>query len=194
MLLKEKLFDLYTKKKRSMQEIADIFGCSLHKVSYWMNKHDIKIRTISNAVYLKNNPEGDPFKIKIPRNIEEAKLFGLGLGLYWGEGTKADKSSVRLGNTDPKLIKKFIEFLDKGFSVKKEDLKFGLQLFSDMDQNKALDFWLKWLNINLSQFYKVTVTKSRSLGTYRKKSQYGVVTVYYHNKRLRDIIVNMLPM
>lgn len=194
MLSKNKLVDLYLKKGKSMQEIASILGCSLHKVSYWMNKHEIKSRTISDAVYLKNNPAGDPFKIKTPNNLREAELFGMGLGLYWGEGTKADKVSVRLGNTDPKLIKKFIEFLVKFFEIKKEDLRFSLQLFSDIPQREAMDFWKKWLNINPSQFYKVTITKSRSAGTYKKKSPYGVIIVYYHNKRLRDIIVNMLPM
>jgi hypothetical protein len=38
-------------------------------------------------------------------------LFGMGLGLYWGEGTKRGKGGMRITNTDAKMIKKFIEFL-----------------------------------------------------------------------------------
>lgn len=194
MLNKEKLIDLYIKKGKSMKDIAELLGCSLHKVKYWMEGHNINIRSISEAVYLKNNPDGDPFKIQLPKNLEEAKLFGLGIGLFWGEGTKANKDSVRLGNTDPKLIKRFMDFLVKFFNIQKNDLKFGLQLFTDVSKKEALDFWRKELRINNSQFYKIILTKSRSTGTYRKKSKYGVLTVYYHNKKLRDILVNMLPM
>ena len=178
----------------SMNDIALKYGCSINKVTYWMDKHQIKRRTISDAIYLKHNPDGDPFKLKPIATIKDAELFGLGIGLYWGEGTKANKYSVRLGNSDPKLIKAFMTFLTKIFGVRKEDMKFGLQLFSDTDPLEALDYWTKELKVEHSQFYKVTVTISGSLGTYRKKSQYGVVTAYYHNKKLRDLLVGMLPM
>jgi len=194
MIKKDKLIYLYLKKKKSMQEIAVFCDCSLHKIQYWINKYNIKTRSISEAVYLKNNPDGDPFVFKQPKTLEEAKLYGLGVGLYWGEGTKADKGSVRLGNTDPELIKNFINFLINIFSVKKEDMKFGLQLFTDINKQEAMDFWIKSLKIKHSQFYNVITTKSRSIGTYRKKSKYGVLTVYYHNKKLRDLIVGLLPM
>ncbi len=177
-----------------MQEIAKGLRCSLHKVSYWMEKYKIKRRSISDAVYLKKNPDGDPFKIRAPKNLEEAKLFGMGLGLYWGEGTKADKGSVRLGNTDPSLLRKFMDFLVKFFEIKRSDLKFGLQLFTDINIKEALDFWVKSLKIKYSQVGKPVITISGSIGTYRKKSKYGVLTIYYHNKKLRDILVNMLPM
>lgn len=159
-----------------------------------MVKYNIATRSISDAVYLKNNPDGDPFKYHKPHNSYEEKLYGLGLGLYWGEGTKADKVSVRLGNTDPRLIGKFIEFLETTFRIKRKDFKFGLQIFNDTKTSEALDFWIKKLNIKSSQFYKPTVTISGSIGTYRKKSKYGVLTVYYHNRKLRDLLVSLLPM
>lgn len=192
MIKKSDLLNFYIKQGKSMEEISKIFNCSLNRVKYWMVKHKISRRSISEAIYLKNNPDGDPFIFIKPKNIEEAKLFGLGIGLYWGEGTKASKNSVRLGNTDPELIKKFIEFLVKFFNIKKEDLKFGLQLFTDIEINKALDFWIKKLNVKRSQFYKPTITISGSIGTYRKKSEFGVLQVLYHNKKLRDLLINKL--
>ena len=75
-----------------------------------MNKYGIKRRSISDAIYEKHNPNGDPFSIKEVTTIEEAKLYGLGVGVYWGEGNKANKHSVRLGNTDPDLILRFVDF------------------------------------------------------------------------------------
>jgi hypothetical protein len=186
------LQNLYS-KGASMNDIALKYGCSIHKVTYWMDKHQIKRRSISDAIYLRHNPNGDPFKIKPITTLQDAELYGMGIGLYWGEGTKASKYSVRLGNSDPKLIKSFMTFLIKLFSVRKEDMRFGLQLFSDTDPQKALDYWVKNLGVKPSQFYKITVTISGSIGTYRNKNINGVLTVHYHNKKLRDIIVGMLP-
>jgi hypothetical protein len=120
-------------------------------------------------------------------------LFGLGVGLYWGEGTKASKDSVRLGNTDPYLVEKFIEFLITFFDIDRADLRFGLQIFTDINPNVTMDFWMKTLKIKKHQFYRPTITKSGSLGTYRKKSLYGVITVMYHNKKLRNRMVELLP-
>src|SRR3989338_8794653 len=185
MLTQKRLTELYKKQRKSMQDIAHFMGCSLHKVAYWMDRYKIPRRSISDASYLKHNPNGDPFRFRPPRTLSEQLLFGLGLGLYWGEGTKASMGSVRLGNTDPLLLEKFMKFLITFFGVRKSDLRFGLQIFTDIDECEALDYWTKMLRVNPKQFGTVVVTKSGSLGTYRKKSQYGVVTVYYNTTKLR---------
>jgi hypothetical protein len=194
MIKKELLETLYFKEGKSMQDIALLLKCSLHKVAYWINKHEIKTRSWSEATYLKRNPHGDPFKFRMPKDKNEERLFGLGLGLYWGEGTKADRNSIRLGNTDPELLNKFINFLTKFFTINRRDLKFGLQIFSDIDPEEAMDFWIKGIRIRRTQINKPTITRSGSIGTYRKKSLYGVMTVYYHNKKARDLLIGQLPM
>lgn len=194
MINKERLEELYNGRKKSLFEISKILKCSVHKVNYWMKKYNIVMRSISEAVYIKCNPQGDPFKLRFPMTIAEAKLFGMGIGLYWGEGNKANKDSVRLGNADPELLNKFIEFLITFFGVSRLDLHFGLQVFTDISVDKAMDFWRKRLRIKSRQFYKPVITKSGSLGTYKKKSIYGVLTVHYHNKKMRDIMVSLLPM
>lgn len=168
-------------------------SCSTNKVVYWLSKLNIPKRSISEAIYVKNNPKGDPFLLKDFKLSNNSFLMGLGLGLYWGEGTKANKHSVRLGNTDPDLINKFIEFLIKICGVNKNNLRFGLQTFTDIDSDTALNFWINKIKVKKEQFYKITSTKSNSIGTYKNKSVYGVLTVYYNNKKLRDILLDMLP-
>lgn len=101
---KTRLHELYVTKQKSVAEIAELFACSQNKINYWLNKFDISKRSISEAIYVKANPSGDPFSRKKIVDISDAKLLGLGLGLYWGEGTKRNKNSVRLGNTDPDLF------------------------------------------------------------------------------------------
>lgn len=189
MITKEILDYLYNKQKFSMKQIAVKLGCSINKVSYWMQYYDFPRRSISEGVYVKHNPLGDPFLFKRPGTKEEEFLFGLGLGLYWGEGTKANKYSVRLGNTDPKLIEYFILFLEKFFTISRKEMKFGIQVFSTMEPDKVLDFWSKELDVPKKQFMKVTVTIKRGEGTYHRKIEHGVLTVYYNNKKMRDVLV-----
>lgn len=90
------LIRLYKKEKKSMQDIAKELGCSVNKVVYWMKRHGIKRRSWSEATYIKRNPKGDPFKFSEPRTVKDHELFGLGLGLYWGEGNKANNHAIRL--------------------------------------------------------------------------------------------------
>lgn len=175
-----------------MQEIAEKFGCSSNKVAYWMARYSIPRRSISDAVYQKANSQGDPFTFILPKTKDEAILFGLGIGLFWGEGTKASKTSVRLGNTDPYLIEKFVFFLETFFSIKRESLKFGLQIFSDLSEVAALKFWTERLGVQKTQFYKTIITPYRSIGNYRKKSEWGVVTIYFNNVKMRNILIDLI--
>jgi hypothetical protein len=189
---KQYLHNAYVRDKKSTKQISNVLGCSENKVTYWLQKYDIKKRSISDAVYIKSNPKGNPFQFRQPRSDYEWFLYGLGLGLFWGEGNKANKHAVRLGNSDPELIKKFIEFLCIIYQIDQSKLRFGLQIFSDTSPKQALTFWCKHLNLSEDKFYKVIVTKSGKIGNYRKKNVHGVLTVYFSNIKLRDIIVSAI--
>lgn len=192
MIPKRVLIDLYVRRKLSAHAIASKLGCSEGRVNYWLSKHTIQKRSISDALYQNWNPSGDPFTIQPIKTLKQAMLYGLGIGLFWGEGTKSNKVTLRLGNTDPRLIKVFIKFLVELYEIDTRKLRFGLQIFSDMPQKQALRFWQKFLQVPSSQFQKVVVTPARSLGTYRNKTKHGVLTVYFNNKKLRDIICNTI--
>jgi len=187
-----RLRKLYLEQKFSSKKIAEILGCSEHKVNYWLLAYNIPKRSISEAIYVHYNPRGDPFKFIPPRNLKESELFGLGLGLYWGEGNKANKNIVKLGNSDPDLLLTFMNFLIRFFRIKKSDLKFHLQIFTDIKLGEAMRYWTKKLNIRKEQIYKPFITKSGSIGTYRNKSRYGVFTLYYANTKLRNLIIGLI--
>lgn len=186
--MREQLSLFYEKRKLSVSAIAKHLGCSEHKINYWLAKHNIKKRSISDAIYQFHNPDGDPFMLTLPTNTQEGILYGLGLGLYWGEGSKRGNGGVKLGNTDARLIKKFIEFLEKVFCLRKRDLKFGLQIFYDINPEEAKNYWMRQLKANEDQFYKVIVSKVRGEATYKYKSRYGVLTVYFNNTRLKELV------
>ena len=182
---KSELIRLYSRNKLSMQEIAIVLGCSLNKIAYWKKKYDIKSRSRSEATYVKRNKTGDPYKIKNKLTMSDLILYGIGMGLYWGEGTKADKGSVRLGNSDPYLIKKFIYYLKRICGVNEKKLKFWLQLFSDIDRERAIGYWKK--ELGLVDFKpSITISLSQNKGSYKNKGKFGVLTLYVGNIKLRN--------
>jgi hypothetical protein len=189
MIKKKRLQELYLLKGQSVSSIAKLLNYSENKVNYWISRHGIPKRTIADALYLKKNPGGDPFKKPDIIRKKDLVLYGLGLGLFWGEGFKKSKNAVRLGNTDPKLIKTFLLFLERIYKIDKTKLRFGIQIFEDLKVGLVRNYWIKELQIKKSQIFPtIVVSPSRKKGTYRQKSRYGVLTVYFGNTRLKQVL------
>ncbi|MBP6881506.1 MAG: hypothetical protein KBC35_02670 [Candidatus Pacebacteria bacterium] len=188
MIQKKFLQKKYDKEGLSAAQIAMELRCSENKVHYWLNKYQIKNRSISEAQYLKHNPDGDPFVFRNPTNETEWFLYGLGLGLWWGEGNKVSRTAIRLGNTDPDLLRYFLDFLKVIYRIDESRLRFGLQIFTDINPEAAQKYWSKKLGISQNKFQKPIVTQSVRIGTYKNKAQYGVLTIYFSNTKIRDTI------
>jgi len=94
--------------------------------------------------------------------MSERELYLAGLFLYWGEGSKQHSSSLIISNTDPAVINFFSFWLTKALKVPKEKKKIQLQLYSDMDINKEIDYWSKILNIPKQQFVRPYIKESSS--------------------------------
>lgn len=192
MISKEFLQKEYLDKKKSVSEIALAIRCSQSRVNYWLAKHTLQKRSLSESQYIKQNPKGNPFEFRPPRTDGEWFLYGLALGLYWGEGNKKSKTAVRLGNTDPDLLRYFLDFLVIMFQVDTSRLRFGLQIFTDVNPSTAKEYWCEKLSISPDSFQKIVVTPSTKKGTYTQKSEYGVLTIYFSNTKIRDIIVGAI--
>ena len=186
-LSRTNLLKLYVKNKHSTAEIAKILRCSEHKINYWLAKYKIKKRSISEAIYAKNNLYGDPFKIQKLKTRKDIELFNLGVGLFLGEGTKRSKSTLALANSDPKILKLFLKFLREICKINEEKIKAALNIFDDVDVNGATNFWRGVTEIPISRFGKTMIRKSRG-GTYKNKSQYGTLTLYVSNTKLKTLM------
>lgn len=184
-IARDALLDLYTSGK-SMFQIAQIYKCSPHKIVYWMHKFDIKRRTRSEASYIQQNPYGDPFIIKQNLSPEENFLFGLGLGIYWGEGEKVSKHAVRVANTDPFVIKTFILFLLKICQLEKRKLSYSLICFNNSNPTKVGFYWANQLKTDPNKFGKIVQIPPQGKGIYKRKSQFGVCTVTVSNIKLKS--------
>lgn len=183
----EELERLYYQEQLSMQQIAERFGCSVHKVDYWMKRFGFDRRSWSEATYVYRNPEGDPFQIRMPETSEEWHLFDLAIGIYMGEGSKKG-FDVSVANTNPKIHLIFISFLEKVCGIDKTQLKAYLNIYDDCDVEDSIIWWAEQLGLESRQFVKTTIRKSRG-GTHIQKSERGTLKVYLNNVKLKAIIL-----
>ncbi len=184
----DSLSTLYNSGK-SMFEIAQYYNCSPHKIVYWMDKFNIKRRSRSEAGYIKLNPNGDPFNIKTEFNLYDTFLYGIGLGIYWGEGEKVSRNSLRVANTDPYILITFSKFLKTICNVKSEKMRYSLVCFNDIDENVAKAYWSKILKISEDKFGKIVNIPTQGKGKYKRKSQFGVCTLTVSNTKLKTWIM-----
>ena len=89
--------------------------------------------------------------------------------IYWGEGSI---NEFNLINGDPCLVRAFLKSLYI-LGVKREEIKFNFRLFSDMNKPEVLDFWMKFLNVKITQIGKCEIIQ----GNGSKKLIYGMCRI-----------------
>lgn len=192
-LEKNVLLSLYG-KGNSAAQIAIILHCSMHKVIYWMDKFDIPRRNLSDALYCKNNPHGDPYSISSIDTIQQSFLYGLGLGIYWGEGNKVSRHSVRVSNSDPSVIKAFLHFLKKICHLKDGKVSYSLICFKNQDSEILRVYWSSVLKISPKKFGTITKVPSHGKGTYKRIQPFGVCSVSVGNIKLKAWMLEQLQL
>ena len=96
------------------------------------------------------------------KKLKNNRLFITGLMLYWGEGDSSPTSPhVRLSNTDPRMIKIFLNFTYNICNVPKNQVRINLIIYPDISQKECEKFWSDYLNVPLKQFYKTQLIKGR---------------------------------
>lgn len=174
-------------KGSSIKEIALNSGFSTRRVRDVLIKNGIKRRSVKEAIYMKANPDGDPFRLLESLTPEEEHLKAMALALYLTEGTIRHRNSIRLSNSNPGIVKIFVKFLKIICGVPADKIKASLIVYPDVDIEKAKVYWANFLDLPVKQFTKTTVLEARINGT-KKHSEIGTLTVYVHNAKLLEII------
>ncbi len=101
-------------------------------------------------------------------------IHAAGCVLYWAEGDKS-RNQARMSNSDPHLLRFFVDFLRRYFDIHDDDIRVSCHLFADHVERQAEveQFWLDRLGLT-----------QRSL----RKSFVNVYSLSSKRKR-----VNMLP-
>ena len=167
-----------------MVEVADRIHTTPNKVCYWLKKYEIPRRSWSESSYVKQNPNGDPFKVKENLSDREKEILIAGLMLFLGEGGRRNKHSIQLGNLNPEVIQIFIEFLRKICRVKEDKIKLSVRLHKKFSKPKARTYWSKTLGIPKQQVLIYDHYDSRSKLN-RQHSEYGLATLIFSNMKLK---------
>ncbi|HVZ11093.1 MAG TPA: hypothetical protein VG941_01590 [Candidatus Paceibacterota bacterium] len=99
--------------------------------------------------------------------------------LYLGEGSKTSRGALRLGNSDPGVVRLFLGLLKRCYTI--EEPRFRCTVLCRADQNiKKLErFWANVTGISRRQFYKTRVDP-RTIGKPSRKVDYrGVCVIDY---------------
>lgn len=121
--------------------------------------------------------------------LDQRTLEIAGLFLYWGEGNKSTQGSVIVNNTDPLVVKFYLYWLIKVLEVSKERVRVGLQLYTDMDKKKEMNYWSTMLHLPLSQFQKPYIKKSLRTSVDHKGYGHGTCGLAISNVRLKERII-----
>ena len=174
---------IYRKRGLSLRAIEKQINVPNSTISKW-------VRDIKSPNYFYKNARLQEKKHKDKESflfnhysidINQAKIF-VSL-LYWCEGSKYPSSNcVAFSNSDPSMMKTFIQLLRKGFSIDEKKFRVRLQLHSTHNKEKENNYWSELLGIPLVQFGKPTITIPKNK---RKRLNYrGTCTIKYYDVKL----------
>lgn len=176
--IEAQIIDLYINAKLSELQIARRLSVGHEKVRWTVKKNKIPKRTISEALRYWHITQGKKKEFVLNRalTLEQEKLKLAAVMLYWGEGAKT--GNVALANSNPEMVALFVRFLKQICGIDPKRLHAVLHLYSDHDELSLKKFWSKKIGIPVSQFYRSHL-HTNTKGSYKKKSQYGTVSVQY---------------
>jgi len=124
------------------------------------------------------------------KTFNKKELSIIGAILYRCEGTQLRRDKrrknevyhwvIEFTNSDPLLIKLFLDFLRRVIVIDETRLKAQLFIHNDLDKLGLQRKWSKIAGIPLKNFNKTIVLRSK--GPNARLSRYGTLKIRYHSK------------
>lgn len=198
---KELALDL-RRRGSSYSQIKKLVGVSKSTLSSWLREYPLSERRVRelrdwNETRIEHYREtrkrkreaeldqiaSEERRILLP--LSKRDLYVAGLFLYWGEGGKTKAFELTLSNTDPAVLRVFIQWLNEVFGVPKEMLHVKLQLYKDMSISAENKYWSKELGLPITQFRKPYIKSSLLSGlTYRGGFKHGTCNIVFSNAKV----------
>lgn len=77
--------------------------------------------------------------------LSDRELYVAGLFLYWGEGEKG-RGRISISNSNPQIVKFALTWMVEALGISKSRIHVYLHLYSDMDVEGSIGFWVKSFN------------------------------------------------
>lgn len=198
--LRQQAIDLRLKHSLSYTAIRRQLGVSKSTLSYWLKEHPLdasRILELRKEGWQKGEASRERFRNTMQAKREaqsqeiyraqKARLatlsseawFTAGLMLYAAEGDKKQTGRIALANTDPKIIRFFIEWIDAFLDIPKSRIKAQLHLYENMDIDKEREFWKNELALTNSHLYKPQIrTLKPGSFTYQGSHRHGTCSIF----------------
>lgn len=192
------------KEGKSYDEIRDRLGIPKATLSDWFSKEKwskekfnqlkvLNIEVSKNRIIRLNKIRGENLEKVYETARREARedfeklkyssLFIAGITIYWGEGDKASKNGFRISNSDPILIKVFLQFLRKACGTDEKRIRAGLLVYPDLNKNECEIYWSKAIGLDKKNFTKSIVIQ----GKHRiRKVSHGICTLSFSSRFLKE--------
>lgn len=198
MKIKEKAIEL-RKKGHSIGEISKLVNISKSTASVWLRGVRISVdaRKVLDAKFTKGQLASQKThriqtnkKLLIAATKAEEVVCDLEITqqymkvlcsmLYWCEGSKSiNDSDFAFTNSDPTMVKTFLQLLRSGFVIDEHKLRVHMHLHEYHAVVKQLDFWSKVTNIDRSQFTKAHISSNTS--KHIREEYQGCIRIRYHD-------------
>lgn len=195
----------------SLRKIQEELNVSKASVSNWVRGVSLTKKQMeflkgspytSRAVELRRQSRmsrvNDKRKMKINSAAKELgslslhELLFLGIGLYWGEGTKRKLGSVELTNSDPEMLRIGMLFFRKVCKVAEHKFRAHIYLHEDQSKDRAIQFWSKQLNLQREFFQKTTILRNRNRSKTNASLRYGTCAIAIYDTKLHLQIIGWI--
>ncbi len=192
------------KEGMSYSQIKERLGISKSTLSGWLadmplskqrlnelqrNQHVIeKIRSAKFKTRTKRILQVRNTVLRQITPLSKRELIIAGFFLYWAEGGKTKTYTATLSNTDPRMIRAFIKWLQL-LDVSFDKMYIRLHLYIDMNEESEINYWSQELKISKSHFRKSYIKKSKlSELTYISRG-HGTCNVIMPGRDIAEYIV-----
>lgn len=193
---------------KSYSEIKDMLGVGKGTLSAWLSDMPLSAEQIRQLRDL--NPRRIERYRETMRRKRETKLmlaykkaahdigtlsrrdvFIAGLYLYWGEGNKSGASNVGISNTNPEIIRAFLDWCVV-VGIPKERCYVRLHLYRDMDIEEETTYWSHILDIPIKRFRRPYIKDSARSGLTYKTIGHGTCNIRFENMPMWEYIMMAL--
>jgi AcrR family transcriptional regulator len=186
----------------SIKEIARRVGAAQSSISRWVR--DVELSEEQTAALVRRASEGhikgrtinsdlrrSARRLAQDEGRERARtrdpFHFAGCMLYWAEGAKS-RNQLRFSNSDPEMVRFFVDFLRTYFNLRNSDIRMTCNLFADhlSRQRDIEEFWLATAGLPAECLCKSTVN---TYSKYSKKKRgnrlpYGTARVTVSRTRV----------
>lgn len=114
---------------------------------------------------------------KVIGELTEKELYLCGLALYWGEGGKTRYSELTFSNTDPRMIKFMLVWLNKSVHYPLDRIRIHLHLYRDMDVETEIRYWGRITGLDRNKFTKPYIKETTLKGLTYKSRGHGTCNI-----------------